>query len=64
VSLAADAIDVAASVIAGLAKVVPAVAAWAKPALDANPEHPISKRVAEILPAEGASAAALREIER
>lgn len=62
-SALSDGIDAAVSVVTGLVKLVPAFAAWVKPAVDAQPDHPLSKAVADILPEHGKSEAALKELE-
>lgn len=63
-SALSDGIDAAASIIGGLIKMVPAVASWIKPAVDAQPDHPLSRAVAEKLPEHSKSEAALHELEK
>lgn len=63
-STASDAIDIGVSLLAGVAKLVPPIAGWLRGAAQADPDHPISKRVAEILPAESASREALTALEK
>lgn len=61
-SAASDAIDVASSVLVGLAKAVPAFASWLRPSVEAQPDHALSKAVAALLPEHGRSEAALAEL--
>jgi len=64
VSTASDAIDLVGSIFGAAAKAVPVVAAWLKPAVDADPNHPLSKRVSDILTEGGKSRAVLNELEK
>ncbi len=61
-SSASDVIDVAGSVLAGLAKAVPALASWLRPSVEAQPDHALSKAVTALLPEHGKSEAALAEL--